>query len=176
MGPVTATVEISAREAEVLALLGEHLSNAEIGARLFISVRTVAMLMLHCGQASEALDRMAPEPGEVWQWVTWIWHHWYVALRAEATVLAGHPGAADRLAEARTVVAGNPVAGAIVERAGALVDDDRERLLATAGAFDAAGCPYQSARTMVLAGGDHAARGVAALAGLGITRPAQRAT
>ncbi|WP_306368180.1 response regulator transcription factor, partial [Nocardiopsis sp. CC223A] len=38
--PVT-TPEISAREAEVLDLLGEHLSNAEIAARLFISVRTV---------------------------------------------------------------------------------------------------------------------------------------
>jgi DNA-binding CsgD family transcriptional regulator len=32
---------ISAREAEVLDALGEHLSNAEIGAKLFISVRTV---------------------------------------------------------------------------------------------------------------------------------------
>jgi DNA-binding CsgD family transcriptional regulator len=32
---------ISTREAEVLALVGQHLSNAEIGARLFISVRTV---------------------------------------------------------------------------------------------------------------------------------------
>jgi predicted ATPase/DNA-binding CsgD family transcriptional regulator len=32
---------VSAREAEVLAALGEHLSNAEIAARLFISVRTV---------------------------------------------------------------------------------------------------------------------------------------
>lgn len=32
---------ISARESEVLSLVGEHLSNAEIGARLFISVRTV---------------------------------------------------------------------------------------------------------------------------------------
>ncbi|MEH0626895.1 helix-turn-helix transcriptional regulator [Streptomyces stelliscabiei] len=32
---------VSTREAEVLALLGEHLSNAEISARLFISVRTV---------------------------------------------------------------------------------------------------------------------------------------
>ena len=32
---------ISAREAEVLDLVGQHLSNAEVGARLFISVRTV---------------------------------------------------------------------------------------------------------------------------------------
>jgi DNA-binding CsgD family transcriptional regulator len=32
---------VSAREAEVLAALAEHLTNAEIGARLFISIRTV---------------------------------------------------------------------------------------------------------------------------------------
>jgi DNA-binding CsgD family transcriptional regulator len=44
-GPVatqpSAAAGISPREAEVLALVGEHRSNAEIGARLFISVRTV---------------------------------------------------------------------------------------------------------------------------------------
>ncbi len=125
-----------------------------------------AMVMLHYGQAPEALERLAPEPGDVWKWVTWIWLHWYVALRAEATVLAKSPDAADRLAEARSIVAGNPVASAIVERAEALLDNDRERLLATADAFDAAGCRYQSARTMVLAGGDHAVRGAAALADL----------
>ena len=34
-------VGVSAREGEVLAALAEHLTNAEIGARLFISVRTV---------------------------------------------------------------------------------------------------------------------------------------
>ena len=46
MAPVTsasalAAAGVSGRETEVLALLGEHLSHAEIAARLFISVRTV---------------------------------------------------------------------------------------------------------------------------------------
>jgi predicted ATPase/DNA-binding CsgD family transcriptional regulator len=41
MASVVAQPGISGREAEVLSLLGEHLSNAEIGARLFISIRTV---------------------------------------------------------------------------------------------------------------------------------------
>ncbi|WP_261808480.1 LuxR C-terminal-related transcriptional regulator [Nonomuraea sp. C10] len=127
-----------------------------------------ALPLLHRGQAAEALERLAPEPGEVWQWVTWIWLHWYVALRAEAAVLAGSPDARDRVAGARAVVAGNPVAGAIVERAGALLDGDREALPALAAAFDAAGCRYQSARTLVLAGGAHASRGAATLRDLGL--------
>ena len=38
---VPSEVGVSAREAEVLAALAEHLTNAEIAARLFISVRTV---------------------------------------------------------------------------------------------------------------------------------------
>jgi hypothetical protein len=127
-----------------------------------------ATVMLHNGQAREAVERMAPEPAEVWKFVTWIWLHWYVALRAEASVLAGGPDARERVAGARTTVAGNPVATAIVERADALLAGDRKRLLATADAFDAAGCRYQAARTLVLAGGEHAARGTAALAALGI--------
>jgi hypothetical protein len=127
-----------------------------------------AMRMLHHGQTRDAVERMAPEPGAVWQWVTWTWLHWYVALRAEAAVLAGSPDASDLLAGARTIVAGNPIAGAIVERAAALPDNDQERLLAAAEALDAAGCRYQSARTMVLAGGEHAIRGAAAVAGMGL--------
>ena len=66
-------------------------------------------------------------------------------------------------------MAGNPIASAIVERAQALLDNDQERLLATTAAFDTAGCRYQSARTLILAGGDHATRGAAVLAELGLT-------
>ena len=39
--PTLSDAGVSVREAEVLDLLGEHLTNAEISARLFISVRTV---------------------------------------------------------------------------------------------------------------------------------------
>ncbi|WP_344213665.1 ATP-binding protein [Nonomuraea bangladeshensis] len=126
------------------------------------------MLLLHHGQAAEALERMAPEPRQMWKWITWIWHHWYVALRSETAVLAESHNARAIVAEARTVVTGNPVAAAIVERAGALLDGDREALLATTDAFDTAGCHYQFARTLVLAGGAHAERGAAALAALGL--------
>ena len=42
MSPVSqAVARVSEREAEVLAALGEHLSNAQIAARLHLSVRTV---------------------------------------------------------------------------------------------------------------------------------------
>lgn len=132
-----------------------------------------ALGLLHRGQAQEALERMAPRPDEIWRWVSWIWLHWYVPLRAEAAVLAGRPDARDHVADARTMVAGNPLAGALVERAEALLENDQQRLLATAAAFDAAGCRYQSARTMVLAGGDHAARGKAAITDLGLAPMAQ---
>ncbi|MCZ7438805.1 hypothetical protein O7598_20500 [Micromonospora sp. WMMC241] len=134
-----------------------------------------AILLLHRGQAPEALARMAPEPGEVWKSVTWVWLHWYVALRAEAAVLAGSPGARVHLTEARIVVAGNTVAEAMVRRAEALLDGDQRTLLAVADAFDAAGCRYQSARTLVLAGGVEAARGVAELGNLGLTPAAAMA-
>ena len=50
---------ISAREAEVLALLGEHLSNAEIGARLVISVRTVESHVSSLLRKLEMPDRRA---------------------------------------------------------------------------------------------------------------------
>jgi predicted ATPase/DNA-binding CsgD family transcriptional regulator len=50
---------ISAREAEVLAAVGEHLSNAEIGARLFISVRTVESHVSSLLRKHRVADRRA---------------------------------------------------------------------------------------------------------------------
>ncbi|MCT2594021.1 LuxR C-terminal-related transcriptional regulator [Streptomyces sp. N2-109] len=133
-----------------------------------------AMVLLHQGDAEAALERLAPEPEQVWKWVSWIWLHWYVTLRAEASVLAGHPDAPERLAATRSVVAGNPVATAQLDRAEALLDGDLTRQLAAAAAFDAAGCRYQSARTLLLAGNAHAAAGTAVLAGLGLAPTAVR--
>ncbi len=86
-----------------------------------------------------------------------------MALRAEAAVLAAVPDARRHLAAASSVVAGNPIATAIVQRAEALLGQDRKQLLAAGAAFDAAGCPYQAARTLILAGGAEAERGSSAL-------------
>jgi predicted ATPase len=127
-----------------------------------------AIVLLHQGEAGAAMDALAAEPDELGKWVTWMWRHWYAAPRAEAAVLAGDPDASGRLAAARTVVADNPVASAIVDRASALLGGDRERLLAAAAAFDAAGSRYQWARTLSFAGGDEAATGAVALADLGV--------
>jgi len=126
-----------------------------------------AIELLHFGRPDEALQRLEPEPAEVWRWVTWIWLHWYVALKAEAAVLAGSADAAERIAAARAVVAGNTVAGAIVDRAEALLRGDVTKLIATAEVFETAGSRYQWARTMAFADGDQAAMtdlGLAAMA------------
>ncbi|WP_245871348.1 ATP-binding protein [Asanoa hainanensis] len=127
-----------------------------------------AIMLLHRGEATPALERLNPRTGEPDAWRNGILLHWHVALRAEAAVLAGSTDATALLAEARPIVAGNPAVGAILDRAAALLDDDQERLLETAAAFETAGCPYQRARTLILAGGDHASTGRATLADLGI--------
>ncbi|MFJ4090280.1 ATP-binding protein [Kitasatospora sp. NPDC089913] len=117
-----------------------------------------ATVLLHRGEAGAALERLSPAPEEVWKWVSWVWLHWYAAARVEASVLGGHPEARERLAGARATVAGNPVAVAQLDRAQALLDGDPARVRATAAAFAAAGCHYQSARSLRLAdaagGGD----------------------
>ncbi len=56
---VPSEVGVSAREAEVLTALAEHLTNAEIGARLFISVRTVESHVSSLLRKLQADDRRA---------------------------------------------------------------------------------------------------------------------
>jgi predicted ATPase/DNA-binding CsgD family transcriptional regulator len=128
-----------------------------------------AITLLHHGQTHSALERLGPHTNQLNKWLSWIWLDWHIALRIEAAVLAGHSDASDHLTAARPIVAGNPIATAILDRAAALLDDDRQRLLTTAAAFETAGCPYQRARTLVLAGGDTTSTGNAALIDLGLT-------
>ncbi|WP_328474773.1 hypothetical protein OHA21_16095 [Actinoplanes sp. NBC_00393] len=66
-------------------------------------------------------------------------------------MLAGHPKAADLLTETRSLVTGNPIAVALLDRAAALLNDDKDGILATAAVFEAAGCRYQQNRTLLLA-------------------------
>jgi predicted ATPase len=127
-----------------------------------------AIVLLHHGQARLALKRLVAEPDELGKGVTWIWRHWYVALRAEAAVLAGHADVRGWLAPAQRMVAPNPVASAITDRANALLGNDRQRLLAAAAAFDAAGSRYQWARTLMFAGEAESTTGATALADLGL--------
>jgi hypothetical protein len=127
-----------------------------------------AIALLHRGQAPLALERLGTQTDEPNKWLG-IWLHWHLALRAEAAVLAGHSDASHHLAAARPIVAGNPIATAILDRAAALLDDDHERLPTIAAALETADCPYQRARTLILAGGDTASTGNAALVDLGLT-------
>jgi predicted ATPase/DNA-binding CsgD family transcriptional regulator len=126
-----------------------------------------AILWLHRGDPGAALAGLGREPEQLREWFSGLWIQWYAALWAEASVLAGHPAADARLARARFLTAGNPVASALADRAEALAAGDPARLPTVAAALDAAGCLYQSARTLALAGGDAGRRGEAALAALG---------
>ncbi|MRH89787.1 ATPase [Nocardia sp. SYP-A9097] len=125
--------------------------------------------LLHHGRTDEAYDQLLPDPADLWQGAASIWLHWYVALRAETFALERVPDAADRVSEAKAVVNGNPYAVAMVNRAEALLAHDPNRILATAAAFDAAGSRYQSARSRILAGGDHATHATSDLAELGLS-------
>jgi predicted ATPase/DNA-binding CsgD family transcriptional regulator len=128
-----------------------------------------ALLLLHRGENQRALQRLATSPEDFRAWHNGLWRPWYAAMWAEAAVLTGHPGAADRLRRARLAAAGNPIAASVVDRAAALASADREGLLAAATALNAAGCRYQWARTLIFAGAGERDRGEAAMAGLGAT-------
>jgi hypothetical protein len=55
----------------VLGQLGTSSRHAHGYGAVFDAIR-----MLHCGQSSEALGRLAAERADVWKWMRWIWLHW----------------------------------------------------------------------------------------------------
>jgi hypothetical protein len=125
-------------------------------------------VLLHRGRAEEAMRRLATAPEHFRAWFSAMWQPWYAALWAEAAVVAGHPEAASRVRRARRVARDNPVAVAIVARAGALAGG-RDGLAPAAAVLAAAGCRYQWARTLVTIGGAERLRGEAELAAMGAT-------
>ena len=127
-----------------------------------------ALLLLHRGQGEAAARRLPTPPEHLRTWSSGMWRPWYAALWAEAAVVTGHPDAAARIRRARLVTLDNPVAAAIVDRAGALAGDPGG-LAPAAAALAAAGCRYQWARTLVAIGGTERARGESALAAMGAT-------
>jgi predicted ATPase/DNA-binding CsgD family transcriptional regulator len=130
-----------------------------------------ALLLLHRGLPEQAARTLITEPEQFKQVDSGMWRPWYAALWAEAAVLSGHVDAAARIRRARVAATGNPIAGAIVDRAAAIAGQavDRDGLTAAAAALRDAGCRYQWARTLVFLGGQHRARGAAALAAMGAT-------
>jgi hypothetical protein len=128
-----------------------------------------ALLHLHRDRPDLALECLAAPPHELRAWYQALWRPWYAALWAEAAVLAGTPGAGERVEAVRSLTADNPVASALTDRAAALLVRDTDGVLAAATALDSAGCRYQWARSLVLAGGADGARGRSALIAAGIT-------
>jgi predicted ATPase/DNA-binding CsgD family transcriptional regulator len=132
-----------------------------------------AIVSLHHGDVAAALDRLAEDPTRFRHWYTGEWRPWYAALHAEAAVLAGHESARQRIDRARAIAADNPTVAALVDRAAALADGDTDRLVPLADVLAATGCRYQWARTLILAGGDHAVEGRRQMAALGASPMAE---
>jgi len=126
-----------------------------------------ALVALHRGRPEEALPLLAADPRAAPTWWEQVFHQWCSALRSEAAVLADCPDTGKLIEAAKVETARNPLATALVQRAGALMTGDRTALLATADMFAKAGCRYQMARTLVLAGGQASTTGRAALAEMG---------
>jgi hypothetical protein len=127
------------------------------------------IVALHRGDIDRALDRVGGAPESFKPWHDAAWRPWYTAVWAEAAVLARLPDRRSRLDRARFIVRENPIASAMIDRADALDSGDTDRLLAAADALHDAGCRYQRARTLVLAGGEAGRKGESILAAIGAT-------
>jgi hypothetical protein len=128
-----------------------------------------AVLLLHRGRPQEAMRILATPPEQFREWYNGMWRPWYAAVWAEAAVLADDAEAGERLLRARWATADNPIADAMVDRAAALAAGNRDGVLTAADVLLKAGCRYQWARSLVLAGGGERLRGEVVLAELGAT-------
>ncbi|WP_330186163.1 LuxR C-terminal-related transcriptional regulator [Dactylosporangium sp. AC04546] len=112
-----------------------------------------AWLLLHRDQPHEALAQLSADLHDA----TWstsptllLWRPWYAAAWAEAAALTASPDLDQRLASATVVARGNPVAAALVRRAGALARGDHEEVAALAAVFEDLGALYQRDRSRQL--------------------------
>jgi len=135
-----------------------------------------ALVLLHRGRAEDAVELMDDPPETFDHHYDGMWRAWYSSAWAEAAVLSGVPDAEDRVRSAGLCQGGNPVADAILRRAGGLgrmlasdSAEGREDLVAAAADLRTLGARYQWARTLVMLGGTDAERGAAELAGMGAT-------
>lgn len=110
-----------------------------------------AMVLLHQNRAEDALVLLSRDAGP--GIFALVFRQWWVALRAEAAVLGRSDTAPGHLEQARIAALGNPIATAIVQRASALQNHDRNELVRVAERFRHAGSLFQQARTLVLAAG-----------------------
>lgn len=113
-----------------------------------------ALLALHRGDNEGAFAVVTVDPDQISDQCRWnqqLWLPWYAAVWAEASVLAGVADADERLARAATVALGNDVAMAMIERGGALLHGEPERLPDLAARMADEGCDYQALRTAMLA-------------------------
>jgi len=126
-----------------------------------------AIVLLHHGHNQRAHALLATEPSAPNHWHVLLFSQWRIALQCEAAVLADATDIDELITSAETSTAGNPIASAIVARARALFTGDHSTLSVTATAFDDAGCGYQMARSLILAGGEDRQRGMTILADMG---------
>jgi predicted ATPase/DNA-binding CsgD family transcriptional regulator len=110
---VRSEMPVSAREAEVLAALAEHLTNAEIGERLFISVRTVESHVSSLLRKLQVDDRRALAA---------------IAAPPTRSGLSGRPVVAAQLPSRLT-----PFVGRVAERDALAAAVDTHRLITAAG-------------------------------------------
>jgi predicted ATPase/DNA-binding CsgD family transcriptional regulator len=129
-----------------------------------------ALVLLHRGQAADAVALLADAPEEFVNHYNGMWRAWYASVWGEAAVLAGIPEARERVERASLLTSGNPIVEALLVRARGLLDSGekgRADLAAAATTLHALGARYQWARTLVMMGGDDRERGEQELAALG---------